>query len=149
MSLELCGNEEPHLVTYDFPLTLKPLFATRLDGRIEPLAGEGCTGPAEYDAALPALCQRLQAEALQRNEEHRRRHNLTPAFWFGHFATEGYVLFLLDESGAAARNAIYKIKPADIEAYHWEQFDAQTHGCGSARRLYLDPDIDRRLQACV
>lgn len=131
MSFELCGNEEPHLVTYDFPLTLKALFHTRLDGRIVPIVSEGATGPAEYDAALPALCQRLQAEGLQRNEAHRKRHNLTPSYWFGHFAVEGHVLYLLDESGAASRDAIYKIKPTDVEAYHWEHFDAQTHGYAS------------------
>ena len=124
----MCGNEEPHLIAYDFLLQLKPLFTTRLDGRIEPCPGEGAIGPAEYDNALATVCQRLQAESLKMNEEHRRKLNLAPAFWFGHFATEGHVLYLLDESGSASREAIYKIKPSDVELYHWEQFDASTHG---------------------
>jgi predicted kinase len=37
---ELCGNEEPHLVKYDFPLALQPLFMTSPYGDITPFTAE-------------------------------------------------------------------------------------------------------------
>ena len=130
MVFELCGSEDPHLITYDFPLCLKALFLTRLDGRLEPVTDAACIGPHEFNVGLAAVCQKLQSESLQINEEHRRKHNLSPGFWFGHFAVEGHVLYLLDESGSAARDAVYKIKPSDVEPYHWEQFDSAAHAYG-------------------
>lgn len=130
MVFELCGSEDPHLITYDFPLCLKALFLTRLDGRLEPVTDAACIGPHEFNVGLAAVCQKLQSESLQINEEHRRKRNLSHGFWFGHFAVEGHVLYLLDESGSAARDAVYKIKPSDVEPYHWEQFDSAAHAYG-------------------
>jgi hypothetical protein len=51
---------------------------------------------------------------------------LEPSYWFDHFIEEGRVLYLVGEDKCVInRESLYKIKPKDIELYHWEQFDSQ------------------------
>jgi hypothetical protein len=58
------------------------------------------------------------------NEEFRAKNGLKYLYWFNHFAIEGRVLYLVGEDGfVVTRESIYRIKPKDIEQYHWEQFD--------------------------
>jgi len=133
LTFELCGNKFPHLVKYDFEVALEPLFQTFHDGVIQPI--HNAKGPrfnvplllptSKFDKIqLVKILSDYQKEALAANEKHRKDHNLKKCYWYDHFAVEGLVLYPLDKDGNLInRDAMYKIKPQDIELFHWEQFD--------------------------
>lgn len=153
LSLELCGSLQPHLVKYEFDIALKPLFVTKLNGAIVPygawvlLQNKGevpSTEPLPEGAQLlerdigprpltqeqlVLLCDDIKAKALELNEQHRAKLGITASFYFECFAYEGKVLYLLnDRFETVTRTSIFKIKPKDIEMFHWEQFDASLQG---------------------
>jgi predicted kinase len=128
MSFELCGSEVPHLVRYEFPLLLKPLFCTTMDGKIYPMASaedKELVLTGQFDPKLSRLCLQRRQEDLERNELFRAQRSLRKCHWIGHFATEGSVLYLLDKNGGLAHREgfMLKIKPSDIEAVHAVQID--------------------------
>lgn len=133
ITFELCGNQVPHLVKYDFQLALKPLFLTYMDGRISPILSteEGSTEVKVIDSDqvktkgdLERVLEVLQDEALTANIKYRESRGLSHCYWYDHFIVEGHVLYLVDEDNFLInRDYIYKIKPKDIELFHWEQFD--------------------------
>jgi hypothetical protein len=128
LSFELCGSEVPHLVRYEFPLLLKPLFCTTVDGKIYPMASaedKDLVFTGQYDPKLSSLCMQRRQEDLERNELFRTQRRLRKCHWIGHFATEGSVLYLLDKNGGLAHREgfMLKIKPSDIEAVHAVQID--------------------------
>ncbi len=153
LSFELCGSLQPHLVKYEFDVALKPLFVTKLNGAIVPYgAWVIAQGSGEVPVATPlpqgaqlleqdigprpltqeqliSLCDEIKAKALELNEQHRAKLGISTCFYFESFAYEGKVLYLLnDKLEAVTRTSIFKIKPKDIEMYHWEQFDAPMQG---------------------
>ncbi len=153
MTFELCGSLQPHLVKYDFDIALKPLFVTKLNGAIVPYGAwalsqsngevpptapvpqgalllEQDIGPRPFTSEqLGLLCDEIKARALELNEQHRAKLGIATCFYFESFACEGKVLYLLnDRLEALTRSSIFKIKPKDIEMYHWEQFDAPMQG---------------------
>jgi len=133
MTFELCGNKFPHLVKYDFEVSMEPLFQTFNDGVIQPI--QNSKGPrfnvptllptGKFDKAqLGKILSDYQRDALAANEKHRKDNNLKKCYWYDHFFVEGLVLYLLDKDGNLInRDSMYKIKPQDIELFHWEQFD--------------------------
>jgi len=153
VTFELCGSLQPHLVKYNFDIALKPLFITKLNGAIVPYGawvlsqsnGEvPATQPLPQGAQLleqdigpqpvtpdqlVLLCDEIKTNALELNEQHRAKLGIATCFYFESFACEGKVLYLLnDRLEAITRTSIFKIKPKDIEMYHWEQFDAPMQG---------------------
>lgn len=125
VSAELCGSEKPHLVKYDFPLALKPLFVRHKDGNINPVTSFGnvlAMGIQSSEAA--EKCIQLQDLMFQENERYRKENNLPHSYEYEHFINEGGVLYLTDpDTGMVIDNHIYKIKPKDIEEVHWKTFD--------------------------
>jgi hypothetical protein len=141
---------QPHLVKYEFPVALKPLFVTKLSGAIVPYGAwvysqtktdtpgvppgdqllEQDVGPCPLSQdQLTLLCDDIKARALELNEQHRLKWGIAQSFYFESFAIEGKVLYLLNERfETVTRTSIFKIKPKDIEMYHWEQFDAPLQG---------------------
>jgi len=68
----------------------------------------------------------LQKMCYECNENFRKRLGLKLKYEYFHFATEGFVLYILDEKDRVVPDrTMYKIKPIDIEEVHWSQFDAQ------------------------
>lgn len=121
ISFELCGRCEPHLVSYDFDIDLKPLFKTLNNGAIQPIL-IGRTKEEKVVIreisdvqSLSELCQKAQREDFEMNEEFRRKHNLKHRYEYEHFITEGYVLYLLDKNNYVVNRTMYKVKPRDIE----------------------------------
>lgn len=135
MSFELCGKKEPHLVKYDFDIDLKPLFFTREDGRISPFIGNHeALGNMErpfhynYSGYVASVCRSAQVNDHETNEAYRKELGLPHKYEFEHFATEGKVLYLVDEDHICVDRTLYKIKPRDIEEVHWQTFDATMQG---------------------
>lgn len=63
-------------------------------------------------------CQTLQQEALELNKQFREKNQLKQKYEYGHFYTEGFVLYLLDKDGFVINRVMYKIKPRDIEVWY-------------------------------
>jgi len=129
-TFELCGKKEPHLVKYDFSISLKPLFVSYYDGRIAPCIDPKSTlGPFPFDPKkMVEDCSKCQQEDLTANEEYRKKNNLKHRYEHNHFITEGRVLYLLDDQNRNLSRTMYKIKPKDIEEVHWGNFDATMQG---------------------
>jgi hypothetical protein len=138
VAFELCGSKVPHLVKYDFELSLEPLFYTHYDGRIAPdqkaLPNQNAslTSSLLYSATdqnskeetpdeglksltpemLKKVLKEFQIAAYEENANYRTKNHLTPVYWYNHFVVEGKVLYLCDEKMTLVRrDAIYKIKP--------------------------------------
>jgi len=130
ISFELYGKKEPHLVKYNVDIKLQPLFYTYEDGKIEPHldqpSPEYMAQPFHYNSSdyVTKICQFKQADDLETNESYRAKHNLKVKYEFEHFAVEGRVLYLLDDNMRVVDRTLYKIKPKDIEAVHWSNYDA-------------------------
>jgi len=151
MSCELCGRLEPHLVDYSVDICLKPLFVTLNNGSIRPVIPHTSVsdikpekwrnnnpvnllpdvtgfGPYSFESAedMVQQCKVLQQLCEQCNEEFRRNHNLKHKYEYFHFATEGFVLYVLGKDDTTVpHRTMYKVKPVDIEEVHWEKFDEQ------------------------
>jgi len=101
--------------------------------------------PFESIEALLEQCRNAQEADFNTNEAFRSKKGLSrDRYWYGHFATEGKVLYLLRRSNDSkedsyecvnSRNSIlngkemvsiFKVKPRDVRKYHWEQFDNNT-----------------------
>lgn len=125
VSYELCGKKEPHLVRYDFDISLKPLFVIFNDGGISP-----CGSVVRYitDKPVTEVCKEFQDKDFKINIQHRMVNKLPHKYEYEHFATEGKVLYLLDDSGKTINRTMYKIKPSDVEDVHWQTFDAILQG---------------------
>jgi predicted kinase len=128
VSYELCGSQEPHLVDYDFELELKPLFKVYRDGRIAPIISYDLDNSSLVrrwvgQDDLVAKCKARQVADLETNCLHRYYNNLPVRYEYRHFATEGRVLYLLDEDGYLINRTMYKIKPIDVESVHRSHFD--------------------------
>lgn len=128
VSCELCGQEEPHLVSYSFDIDLKPLFMIYDDGRIRPVIDDltqvrrgGCNEVQE-------ACRQSQRRDRDTNVQFRKSRGLIRRYEFDHFATEGKVLYLMDSDGFVINRTIYKVKPVDVEKCHWAVFDAMMEG---------------------
>jgi predicted kinase len=132
MSFELCGQKEPHLVHYDFDISLKPLFYQTYQGDIAPITenlDEKFYGPIKYDQdQLVKDCIEFQKKDLKANENYRKSKGLSQRYEHDHFIVEGKVLYTLDEKGFILKRTMYKIKPKDIEEVHWGLFDVQMEG---------------------
>jgi len=127
IAFELCGYKVPHLVKYDFDLALKPLFTIQNDGRIMPILNSETIQKLDNFISQEDLVKELtkvQNEDLEANKKYRNEKNLNAIYWYNHFIVEGKVLYCVQEDGFLVnREAMYKIKPKDIELFHWEQFD--------------------------
>lgn len=126
ISFELCGSRLKHLVYYDVPLMLHPLFYISPSGRIKPHISEGkrSVGPFPFIAdGLTCVIKRLRNADYEMNERHRSKNGLLRRYEHDYYICEGYVLYLLDPDGYVLDRSLYKIKPADIEAIHWTKFD--------------------------
>ncbi|KAL9643093.1 hypothetical protein ABK040_003894 [Willaertia magna] len=137
ISFEICGHQMPHLVKYDFDISLKPLFVTfKESGKIKPCIhvkdmeefGPFPYTPKESHEKCVEHCKRLQKESLQKNEKYREENHLKHKYEYEHFAVEGHVLYLLDKDGYLIYRTMYKIKPNDVEEVHWETFDERKKG---------------------
>jgi hypothetical protein len=128
ITLELCGQNIPHLVKYPFDIGVKPLFYTTHDGKIKPIIhAQGVTehGPFEYTDknVLINLCEKLQKQALETNIQYRLTNGLSNKYEYDHFVAEGFVLYLCDTDRYVMNRIMYKVKPSDIEEVHWSKFD--------------------------
>lgn len=128
ITIEMCGQNIPHLVKYPFDIDLKPLFYTTHDGRIKPITNANGIvkhGPFPFSSSpeVIELCENLQQEALDANIEYRRKNGLQNKYEYEHFVAEGFVLYLCDTDGYLLNRIMYKIKPSDIEEVHWSKFD--------------------------
>lgn len=134
ISYELCGKKEPHLVEYDFDLELKPLFKVKYNGDILPETYgsvstiSGCMhAPLENGSdktkTIHDAINGFKATSYEANKKYRKERNLTVKYEYNHFASEGTVLYVLDENGVTLDRTMYKIKPPDIEEVHWARFD--------------------------
>jgi hypothetical protein len=66
------------------------------------------------------LCEEFKEMAFNLNEKFRREHNIPMSYYFESFIIEGKVMYLLNEKDELVnRNALFKIKPKDIELFHW------------------------------
>lgn len=92
-----------HLVSYDFSLSLQPIFITHVDGRIEPILNynEKSNPPVIIQAEntdnnqLTKQLIAYQEEAFEVNQQYRKVKNIQkPYYWYNQFATEGKVLFI-------------------------------------------------------
>ena len=126
ISFELCGQKEPHLVHYDFDIDLKPLFKTHFDGKIKPI--DGSNHDFMNSSHLEAHCKACQTVDWETNEKFRTDYGLDVKYEYDHFATEGRVLYILDDDGFIFDRTMYKIKPKDIEEVHWQTFDNNLQG---------------------
>lgn len=127
ISMELCGNKEPHLVKYNFDLELKPLFVTYADGNIKPYQDPNF-GAYISNVDIDKSCQVLQDADLKTNQQYRAANNLPHRYEYEHFAVEGKALYLLDADGYVIDRTMYKVKPSDIEDVHWASFDKTMQG---------------------
>lgn len=129
ISLELCGNKEPHLVKYDFDIDLKPLFMIRDDGEIRLFIKNDTSvhGNSEH-TNIAAICEDNQKRDLEVNIRYRQMNGLPHKYEYEHFAVEGKVLYLLDENLNVIDRTLYKIKPEDIEEVHWQTFNSTLQG---------------------
>lgn len=67
----------------------------------------------------------LQEECLQRNQEFRRTKGRSSVHSLGNFATEGYVLYVLDAQGWTLDRSMYKVKVCvSIRYFFFEVFDS-------------------------
>jgi predicted kinase len=140
---ELCGQREKHLVNYPFDLELKCLFTQSYSGEIRPylnIPDSDKYGPVVFSQEqLEKDIKQFQKTDLEINEQYRRERNLPHKYEYNHFATEGRVLYLLDQNGSLVGRTMYKIKPTDIEEVHWGNFDKNM-------RLRLDEAIGKVIE---
>jgi predicted kinase len=127
ISFELCGSKEPHLVKYDFDIDLKPLFYTRMNGRIEPYT-YGNHREFVDSANVVTACTYAQNLDTELNTSYRSSLRLPHKYEYEHFAVEGKVLYLLDDDGICINRTLYKVKARDVEEVHWQTFDATMQG---------------------
>jgi len=147
VAFEICGSALPHLVKYDFKIDAKPLFITKINGAIVPyklyILSQQTSTPSQpskeiqnspYDDIGPIpmdqnkivhICEEFKQLAFDLNEKFRRERNIPLSYYFESFIIEGKVIYFLNEDNELVhRNALFKVKPKDIELFHWEQFDA-------------------------
>lgn len=127
ISFELCGRKEPHLVKYDFDIDLKPLFYTRINGRIEPYT-YGNHKEFVDSTNVVTVCADAQKFDTELNTMYRSSLNLPHKYEYEHFAVEGKVLYLLDDDGICINRTLYKVKARDVEEVHWQTFDGTIQG---------------------
>lgn len=125
ISFELCGRKEPHLVAYNFDIDLKPLFKIYYSGYGTKIAPYFSGFLREFKGSdhLIAACEGVQHLDRKLNDKYREACGLEIKYEYNHFATEGKVLYLLDENGYVIDNMLYKIKPSDIFSVHTASFD--------------------------
>lgn len=123
LSSELCGRAEPHLVRYNFSLDVKPLFVTGKNGKIKPVLNSNSKIFTATPEELIKICQESQAWDFKMNERFRQENGFAIKYEYNHFATEGKVLYPLDEHGFVLGRVLFKIKPKDVEELHWARFD--------------------------
>lgn len=125
VSFELCGSDEPHLVKYDFDIDLKPIFTVHENGKIKPVINNGSRLYAGVSSQeIIQLCKLHQNLDRQKNDIFRERMGKLPIrYEHDHFATEGKVLYPLDEEGFVIGRFLYKIKSSDVEQVHSARFD--------------------------
>lgn len=131
-------------MNYYFPLQLIPLFHSDFGGRIYPLVKHTlewppdqpllqrmeeviCNiGPETFDLnSIQSFKEDFRRNAFSLNEDYRKIHNLQTGYTFNNFLVEGKVLYLLGEDQLTiSREAIFKIKPEDIELSHSVKFDS-------------------------
>lgn len=125
LSFELCGKKEPHLVDYGFDIEMKPLFGTKVDGSIFPI--DVSSGYTTHNR-IEVECKLRQEADHAANKAFRKANGLKHKYEFNHFATEGKVMYLLDQNGYVIDRTIYKVKPEDVEDVHWETFGNNIQG---------------------
>lgn len=149
ISYELYGTKEPHLVKYTHGIGLMALFKRKYNGGIKPCP-DVIRNAYNTDTALES-CKNWQTMDLRMNEQYRNKNNLPHKYEFEHFATEGKVLYLLNEEGYVINNIMYKIKPSDIEEVHWSTFNDNMQGLvrQAVRKMRIDgtETSERNVQA--
>ncbi|KAF2068600.1 hypothetical protein CYY_010073 [Polysphondylium violaceum] len=138
---ELCGNQVPHIVKYDFDVDLKPLFTINTKGKISPITTndqqhvtlvkqqeeEKENQQDVYKQTLNETLEQIKEELYRENVEFRKQNGLPEnVFWLNHFAQEGRVLYIMDKDNKYLVDSklIFSVKPKDTEKNHWEQFDS-------------------------
>jgi hypothetical protein len=66
------------------------------------------------------ICEEFKQVAFNLNENFRRAHNIPLSYYFESFIIEGKVIYFLNEENElVSRDALFKVKPKDIELFHW------------------------------
>lgn len=79
----------------------------------------------KFTVLTDRFCDVFKKKAFDRNEGYRANTKKSRIYWFDHFVVEGAVLYRLNkEYKATRRDGMFKVKPVDIELFHWEQFDS-------------------------
>uniref|UniRef100_A0A6B2L7C5 Zeta toxin domain-containing protein n=1 Tax=Arcella intermedia TaxID=1963864 RepID=A0A6B2L7C5_9EUKA len=103
-----------------------PIFTTDPDSDRQELKElTKSVGPLPFDSAqLNLLLADFRTKALSMNQQYRTEENRVEGYYYSNFLIEGKVLYCLDQNNMLThREAIYKIKPSDIETSHRVVFD--------------------------
>ena len=126
VSCELCGKDLRSLTSSQEEVTMLPVYMTLRNGDVKPvIAGTpGDVGPSEFDQReVESVCVNMQEEDTKKNEEMREKKNMKLRLEYSHFATEGRLLFLLNQDGLCCGRMIYEVRPHDLRGVLDSYFD--------------------------
>lgn len=125
ISFELCGTNFPQLLKYDFESELKELFMIDEKGKVYPSLKESEKQIFISQKDLQEKILEKERIAEENNEQFKMQNRLEKKVLYSQFIDEGYVLYLLDESGSVKEGRrIFKVKPKQLLFTHQVNFDS-------------------------